>query len=328
MSKTLMRLGVAALAVGFVFAAGPPAAANHELKLFLITEGSVQFPFYVKMKRGMDDACALIPAECQFMEIKNIGNVEEERTALEQAMIQDPHGIAIILMDDDVLDEPVQRAIDQGIPVIAVNVDDTKGPDGSARLAYIGERPVQAGYAVTQALSKFFPAEGDIHVLFGIQDYAQSWATQRGAGIERYMEDFKAANPDRNVTWDEIETGIDAGVIASRVGAYVQKNPHTTAYIDVGFFHASAAVGLRDLGYEPGQVLLGGFDIVQMALDEMKTGYIQVTIDQQGYLQGWLSMMELYLLNHGVAAFDVNTGGGLFYQKDVPMLEELLREGR
>ena len=130
------------------------------------------------------------------------------------------------------------------------------------------------------------------------------------------------------MTWDEVETGIDAGVISSRVAAYVQKNPNTTAYMDVGFFHASAAVGLREIGYEAGDVLLAGFDAVQMVLDEMKTGYIQVSISPSAYLEGYLPIIQLDLVKRiGVQPWDVDTGKGLFYPADVPNIEALVQAG-
>ena len=328
LTKLSSKLAFATMAAGFMLAVWTPARAQDKLKFFYVTHGSVQFPFFAKLKKGMDDACDLIQAKCQFVEIKNIGNVQEELTALERAIVQQPDGIAVSLIDDSVMDDAVQRAIDQGVPVVAFNADDTMGADGNARLSYIGQDIAQAGYEVTKALSEFFPAEGDVHVLIGVQDYAQTQFVKRSMGVKRFMDDYKAANRDRKVTWDEIETGVDAGTIANRVGAYVQSNPDTTAYVDTGFFHASAAIGLRDLGYKPGDILLAGFDMVQMVFDEMGTGYIQVSIDQQGYLQGFLPIMQLYLINKvGANAWDVDTGAVLFYPQDIDALEPLVQQG-
>ena len=281
MSRFLTMIALSAvLAAGFGLAAmGAADAQEKKYKFLMVNHGSTQFPFIAKLAVGMRDACELLGAECQFMEVTDIGNVDQELRNLERAILLQPDGIAVSILDDTSFDEPIQRALDTGIPVIAYNLDDTEGAAGNPRMAFIGQTMPAAGYALGEALAEFFPAEGDIHVLIGIQDYTQAWATQRGAGVRQYLEEWDAAHPDRALTIDEIETGIDAGVIASRVGAYVQKNPQTNAYVDVGFFHASAAIGLRDLGYEPGDVLLAGFDMVQMVFDEMKSGYIQVSID-------------------------------------------------
>ena len=330
MTTLLSKLTLAAaMAAGLGLAAsGAAEAQEKKYKFLMVNHGSTQFPFIAKLAVGMNAACELLEAECQFMEVTDIGNIDQEIRNLERAILLKPDGIAVSILDDVSFDEPIQRAIDMGIPVVAYNLDDTEGAAGNARMSFIGQTMPSAGYALGEALAEFFPAEGDIHVLIGIQDYAQSWATQRGDGVRQYLEEWDAAHPDRTLTIDEIETGIDAGVIASRVGAYVQKNPQTTGYVDVGFFHASAAVGLRDLGYEPGDVLLAGFDMVQMVFDEMKSGYIQVSIDQQGYLQGFMPIMQLYLiaLTNG-SGWDIDSGKALFYPDDVPALEPLVQEG-
>ena len=328
MSRFLTMIALSAALAGFGLAAWAPAGAQEKFKFAFVSHGSIQYPYFVKLKKGMEDACEQVKAECQFVEIVNIANIEEQLRALETVLVKGVDGIVIPLINDDIFDEPIQRAIDQGIPVLTATVDDTEGAAGNARLAFIGGNLPQTGYTLTEALSEFFPAEGDVHVLLGIQAFDQTWAIQRSDGIKQFLEEYKAANTRRQVTWDEIETGIDAGVISSRVAAYVQKNPQTTAYIDVGFFHASAAVGLREIGHEPGDVLLAGFDAVQMVLDEMKTGYIQVSISPPAYLEGYLPIIQLDLMKRiGVQPWDVDTGQGLFYPTDVPHIEALVQAG-
>ena len=44
----------------------------------------------------------------------------------------------------------------------------------------------------------------------------------------------------------------------------------------------------------------------------MKSGYIQLTIDQQPFLQGYVPIHELHLINkYKLGAYDVNTGKAL-----------------
>ena len=96
--------------------------------------------------------------------------------------------------------------------MITANTDDPEGAAGSNRLAYVGQDLEAAGYELTQNLSKMFPA-GDVHVLIGVADMNQSWAYTRGNGIARFMEDYKAANSDRKVTYEKIESGLDLSLI-------------------------------------------------------------------------------------------------------------------
>jgi simple sugar transport system substrate-binding protein len=60
-----------------------------------------------------------------------------------------------------------------------------------------------------------------------------------------------------------------------------------------------------------GKVMGGGYDLTPITQNLLASSYIQFTIDQQPYLQGFLPILELYLYNvsqtlTGMA--DVNTG--------------------
>ena len=158
----------------------------------------------------------------------------------------------------------------------------------------------------------------DVHVLIGVADMNQSWAYTRGNGIARFMEDYKSANPSRKITYEKIESGLDLSTVGNRVAAYVQANPNTTAYLDVGFWEAGAAQAVRNLGYKPGEILLAGFDLVDVVFEEMDKGYVQLTVDQQPYYQGYMSVHQLYLMNkYGLSALDINTGKAMIGPDDV-----------
>ena len=106
------------------------------------------------------------------------------------------------------------------------------------------------------------------------------------------------------------------------------KTQPTTAYFDVGYWAAGAAVSLRDLGREPGEILLACFDLVPVVMDEMKSGYIQLTIDQQPFLQGYVPVHQLHLINHyQLGAYDVNTGKALVTPDQVDALIKLSERG-
>ena len=116
--------------------------------------------------------------------------------------------------------------------------------------------------------------------------------------------------------------------MADRVGAYLAARPETNAYFDTGFWHAGVAGVLRDRGIEPGKVLLAGFDIVPVVLDEMDAGYIQVEVDQQPYMQGFLPVMMVHLSKTvGLAPADINTGEALVYPADVAAVRGLSEQG-
>jgi simple sugar transport system substrate-binding protein len=318
----------AAAALVGVAAAVPAHAQDETLTINYIMHSSTANTFWAAVNQGFMDACEQIQADCQMLVLRNDGDLQEQLTNFNASVAQGVDGIITTLVDDTIFDDAVQAALDAGIPVLAANVDDTEGAAGNPRLSFVGQDLEVAGYELAKALSEHFPAEGPIHVVIGVADFSQSWATQRGNGVARFMEEYIAANPDREITYEKIESGLDLSVVGSRVAAYVQSRPETTAYFDVGYWHAGAAAALRDIGVGPGEVLLAGFDLVPVVLDEMEAGYIQLTVDQQPYLQGFLPVMQLYLMKkYGLSAWDVNTGKALITPADVPTVREFADAG-
>ena len=91
---------------------------------------------------------------------------------------------------------------------------------------------------------------------------------------------------------------------------------------------AGVAVSMRDLGKEAGDPLLAGFDLVPVVMEEMQNGFIQVTVDQQPYLQGFYPIMQLHLLNNfRFPPFDIDTGKAMIYPEDIEALLELSAQG-
>jgi simple sugar transport system substrate-binding protein len=322
MMRMLAGLGCAA-ALALAIGNGAAVAQEQERYTYLhhATPTNV---FWQAVKLGMDEACAQINADCQMVFLQQDGNFQEQLNNLEAAIAQQPDGIINTFAGGNVFDEAIERAMEAGIPVLASNVDH---PDGTHRLSFTGQDLEQAGYDLAAGLAPQFPEEGPIHVLIGISGPGQVWAESRGAGIARFMDEYIAANPDREITYEKIDSGLDLAVTGQRVAAYVQTTP-TTAYFDVGYWAAGAAVSLRDLGKQPGEVLLACFDLVPVVLDEMKSGYIQLTIDQQPFLQGYVPIHQLHMMNkYQLGAYDVNTGKALVRPDQVDALLELSAQG-
>lgn len=304
------------------------SAQAEGLNIVFTHHSSASNTFWQAVKKGFDDACEKIEANCQMVFTQTEGSIEQQVANMEAALARSPDALLTSIVDDRALDEIVSRAVGDGVTVIAVNVDDSEGADGNARAAFIGQGFRPAGYSLGKAMSEHFPKEGPINVVVGISAPGQNWSESRGGGVLDFMADFKAANPDREVNFERIDSGTDLAVTADRVGAYLNANPDTTAYFDTGFWHAAVARVLADRGIEPGKVLLGGFDLVPEAVQQMQAGYIQVQVDQQPYMQGFMPVMQVYLANKiGLAPADIDTGQGIVTPEDADSIMKLSVQG-
>ncbi len=323
-----MRHLLKSMAVSAFVLGGAGAAQADGLDIVFTHHSSASNTFWQAVKRGFDDACQRIEANCQMIFTQTEGSIEQQLANMQTALARNPDALLTSIVDDRALDDVVAGAREAGVTVIAVNVDDSEGAAGNARQAFVGQGFVPAGYSLGQAMSENFPEEGPIRVLVGISAPGQNWSEARGAGVMAFMDDYIAANPDRDISYERIDSGTDLAVTADRVGAYLNANPETTAYFDTGFWHAAVARVLRDRGVAPGEVLLGGFDLVPEAVQQMQAGYIQVQVDQQPYMQGFIPVMQAYLADKvGLSPADVDTGQGIVTPVDADAIMELSAQG-
>ena len=313
--------------------ASPISAAKYSFSIVSVSDTSNTF--WQGIQKGMDAACEMLNAwgqdevDCILVYNQENGNVPMELKTVETIVRQGIDGLAVHIVNDDMFDDIFQECIDVGQICLATNVDDSEGAAGNARLSMTGQDLFKAGYELSKGLAPQYP-DGDVHVLVGLSAPGHSWAEARKNGVVLYLEEYKAANPDRKVTWDVIDSGMDTSLTGQRVCSYIQGYPETTAYFDMGFWGAGAGTCLRDLGYEPGQLLMGMFDIVEIVLDEMRQGYVHLTVDQQPFYQGFLPILQMYFMNkYGLSAFDVNTGKALLYPADImdPEFQKFVDKG-
>jgi len=317
-------LAASALALGLGFAT---TAMARPLNIAFVIHSSASNTFWQAVKKGYEDACAKIQANCQMVFTQTEGSVAQQAANMAAAVARKPDALIVSLVDNHAFIDALTQAKKEGIPVIASNVDATSGPELKLRLAFIGQGLFQAGHSLAKAESAFFPKTGPLNILIGVSAPGQNWSESRAAGIQKFLEEYKAANPGREITVKRIDSGTDLGITADRVGAYLNANPKTNVYFDTGFWDAGVARVLKDRGVPPGKVLLGGFDLVPELLQEMKAGYVQVAIDQQPFMQGFMPVMEIYMMKHaGLAPFDIDTGQGIVLPKDVDSIMALSKQ--
>ncbi|MGX7871825.1 substrate-binding domain-containing protein [Mesorhizobium sp. ORM6] len=323
-----MKRLTATLLLATTLLAGPSVASADGLNIVFTHHSSASNTFWQAVKKGFDDACGKVEAKCNMIFTQTEGSVEQQLANMRAALAAKPDALLTSIVDNKAFDDVIKEARDAGVVVIAVNVDDTEGAKGNARQAFIGQGFKPAGYSLGKAISENFPKEGPIKVLVGISAPGQNWSESRGAGVMQFLEEYKAAHPDRQVSWERIDSGTDLAITSDRVGAYLNAHPDTTAYFDTGFWCAGVARSLQDRGVAPGKVLLGGFDLVPEVLQQMQKGYVQALVDQQPYMQGFMPVMEAYLNKKvGLAPSDIDTGQGIVRPDQADAIMTLSAQG-
>lgn len=314
---SLFAVGLVFLVNGVVFTGASAAEKTYEF--VFITHGGEENVFWASVYKGMTDACSLYQVKCEMFRPTHEGDLAAQLSFFQATLARKPDGIATTIPHPTMFDDVIKQAIDMGIPVLAVNTDDPEGAAGNARLAYIGQDLKYAGYVLAREASKYFPPEP--HIMIGIEGPGLVWAEQRKSGIIEFLK-------EHGITDYKIqELSFDFADDQSRIVAYLKAHPETNVILTVGTATAPAAWAAKQLGYKPGDIVIGGFDLIPEIIEQIKAGYVTLTIDQQPYLQGYLPIVQLYLMKkYGFSAWDVNTGNGIVDKSNVDLVEELSKQ--
>jgi simple sugar transport system substrate-binding protein len=269
-------------------------------------------PFFTPTQYGAQDACALLNCEFQFTGSKD-SNVAEMVNATNTAISSKADGIAVAVVDKAAFRDPVDQALDAGIPVVSYNADGARDDPGTNRLAYIGQGLYESGLALGQrALESgldsgevvgFIATPGALNIQPRI-DGASDAIKQSGKPIK-----FQAQGTNADVT-----RGL------SIIDAYAQGHPDLAGMlaVDAGSTQSVGQVVEKYKMRDKGLKVAGGFDLVPETLAAIDGGSLDYTIDQQPYLQGFLPVLYLYLykLSGGLMFPSETNTGLLFVTKD------------
>ena len=303
----LFGSGVAALSLAAVngiglmpaHAATPAKMPGHPQWKFVFVNHVTTNPFFVPTQYGIADACALL--DCSWQWTGSQTSVASEMVnAFNAAIAARADAIAVSLVDLHAFNDPVKRAMDAGIPVFAYNAD----AEGNDRLAYVG----QDLYAAGQSLGK------RIADIVGEGTVAGFIATPGQLNIQPRLDGAKAAikASGKAITLEEIATGPTVNEEVSRVDAYYvgHKDLKGMFAVDAGSTQAVAAT-MKKYDLAKQGVHGGGFDLLPNTLDGIHAGNLDFTIDQQPYLQGFYTVMEMamFKLSGGLTGpAEINTG--------------------
>src|ERR1700756_4048475 len=229
-------------------------------------------PFFVPTRYGAEDACALLGCSYQWTgSEKSIAT--DMVNALNTGVSAKADGIAVCLVDLTAFNDPVEKALAAGIPVVSYNAD----AKDNKRLCYIGQDLFLSGKGLGQRIVELV-GEGEVVGFI---------ATPGQLNIQPRMDGAREAIKEsgKKITLNEVATGPTLNEELSRIQAYYSGHPDIKGMFAVdagsteGVGKTMAANKLREKG-----IHAGGFDLLPTTLDAISKGDLDFTIDQQAYL--------------------------------------------
>lgn len=173
----------------------------------------------------------------------------------------------------------VQKAVAAGIPVVAFNAGDRAWQKTGA-LAFYGEPEVLAGEFAGTKLNEL----GSTHTLCVLQAQGQVQLEDRCAGI---------ASKFGGQTEKLYANGTDTPQYVSTVSAKLRQDPSVDSVVTLGPSLGVAVQQQLEQDGSKAKVVTYAFNNDLLPL--LQNGKVAFTIDQQPYLQGYLSIDSLWL---------------------------------
>ena len=282
-------------------------------------------PFDARLVKGATDAANLLGITLRYVHT----NWDPERMVAEfkNAIAAKPDGIVVMGHPGYGALAPLfEEAAKKGILVTLANVDISKLREKYWFCGYVGQNLYKSGYILAkEAVKRFHLKAGDRAVIFS-GSWEQPARALRAIGAEDALKEAGLI-VDR-VSHPPSVYGNPAEGVPYVVGYYTAHPDVKLMVFDGGGTTAAAEDYIKAIGKKPGEIIVIGFDLTPGSVKAIKDGYLQLVIDQQPYLQGFLTVLNLFLSKkYGFAGLYIDTGGAIVDASNVGAVEKLVKAG-
>jgi len=263
-------------------------ATGKNYTIAMVTHEAPGDTFWDKIRNGAQAAAKNHNVTLKYSNDPDSG---KQATLIQNAIDSKVAGIATTLPDPPAIGPAAQAALKAGIPVVAFNA----GKDQYQKYGismYFGSDEDLAGQTVGKKIVQTTPSS---HTICVIQEQGQVQLEGRCAGV-------KKTDPNSQVLY---VNGRDLPAVQQTIGAKLQQDKTITDVVTLGGDIALAAQkATKDAG---SKAKIATFDLNAEVAQQIQTGGIAFSVDQQPYVQGYMAVTSLWLnLTNGN---DIGGGG-------------------
>ncbi|MEZ2389415.1 substrate-binding domain-containing protein [bacterium RCC_150] len=255
------------------------AASTPRMKVALITHAAAGDTFWDIVRKGAEEASAKDNVELLYTNDPEAGR---QAQLVQQAIDQKVDGIAVTLATPDALKDVLKKAEDAGIPVVSLNA----GEGVSAQLGaftHFGSNEKLAGEAVGTKLA----AGGFKHPVCVIQQQGHVGLEARCAGVKEKV-------PGTEILY---VNGQDMTSVQSTATAKLQATKDADVIIGLGA--PITLTLLKSVTDASSSAKVASFDLNADLAQKIVDGSVLFTVDQQPWLQGYMSVDALWQNKRG-----------------------------
>ncbi|MBA7672731.1 hypothetical protein ES703_80918 [subsurface metagenome] len=269
----------------------PPVVEEERLVFAYVCAGDLTIAFLAEVTRGWTEACDLFGVDT------TIGLAEYDAarviSLVDAAVAADVDGIfTFSWFDETGLTPPFQRAIDKGIQVVHMTIDNPAFT--SAEVPFIGMDYVVQGHTLGTYWAERLTAEGrvtDVHIATFQEEIASPLHIDRRQGFLNGLADGGI----EYIAPDATPVGYDTVGAMDIIKVYLIAHPETDVIWGSGApATAACPMALEALGLAPGEVWFAGFDLEPETVAAIRAGYGAVNVDEV-FSYGFLAATALYM---------------------------------
>lgn len=331
MSRTIVKT-IAAAALATVALSAVTTAANAEalrdnwcsdVTIRFFAGGAEGDAFASIVYNGAVQAAADTGAKVDY--VFSGWSSEKMTQQLREAVGAKPDGIAMMGHPGNAAILPLaEEASKAGIKMMYQNVpvDEVTAKFGGG---YVGAQQNPQGRALgEEAIRRFGLKSGDVAIV--MSDWSQIERAERELGTLQAFEEaglkvVKLQSPEG--------LGTDPNVGIPVITAAVAANPDVKLIAYPGGQPlGNAATYMQAAGKKAGDIINIGFDTSPQIVQGFKDGWVQLTSDQQPFLQGYMPVLSLcQQVVYGLGAINVDTGAGFVTPDNYEAVAALAIEG-
>lgn len=239
-------------------------------------------PYWDEVRMGAEAAGRDLGVKVYFY-APSKEDVRAQISQLESYISSKVNGISFGASDPDAIADTIKKAMEMGIPCVAIDTDAPK----SGRLAYIGTGNYEAGKIAGETMAKVLGGKGKVIILTGSLTALNSLERMQG------FKDALAKYPGIKII-DTVCDYEDQSKAVANAEAALSAHPDLSAFYGVYAFDGPAAALAVERANKTGKIKIVCFDTTPEHMEYIKKGVITATIGQRPYMMGYLSIVLLY----------------------------------
>ncbi len=289
---------------------------NRPVKLIFVQHALCAWDsFWCTVQKGIDVAAKQLNVKYTVLGPDKF-DLEKTASLIDQAVAAKPDGLAVTVTDPALFKDPIMRALKAGIPVVGYNAGAGPEKDKIPYLTFIGQDEYQGGY---QGGKRLIAAGGKKGVCINHQ--------VGHAGLDARCKGFVDAFKEAGLKAEVLAITNDPAESQTIIDDYYTAHPDVNAFLTLGPNGANPFYAFVEArGLKPGDVLHGTFDLSPQIVAHIEDGLTLFAIDQQPFLQGYMSVVTLTLLlrqNIKPALPITPTGPGFVDKSNIQIVKQL-----